>query len=102
MLVLGHVRVHQPLGLQRAAVLAGAEQEVRERVAKHRRLALSRSKACHQAGRGGHLIHDDVDGQSIDGKGEFTAQPMQPLGEKPDLGAARPQSGAQSEQIGEQ
>lgn len=42
------------------------------------------------------------DGQSIDGKGEFTAQPMQPLGEKPDLGAARPQSGAQSEQIGEQ
>lgn len=42
------------------------------------------------------------DGQSIDGKGEFTAQPMQPLGEEPNLGAARPQSGAQSEQIGEQ
>jgi len=39
------------------------------------------------------------EGTSIDGKGEFTAQPMQPQGEKPDLGAARPNSGAQSEQM---
>jgi Mn-containing catalase len=42
------------------------------------------------------------EGQSIDGKGEFKAQPLEPLGEKPDLGMARPGSGAQSEQIGEQ
>lgn len=41
------------------------------------------------------------DGASIDGKGEFTAQAMQPLGEKPALGPARPGSGAQAEQIGE-
>lgn len=41
------------------------------------------------------------EGASIDGKGEFTAQPMQPRGEKPALGPARPGSGAQAEQIGE-
>ncbi|MGQ7794025.1 manganese catalase family protein [Faunimonas sp. B44] len=37
-------------------------------------------------------------GTSMDGKGEFTSRPMQPLGEVPDLGPARPKSGAQSEQ----
>jgi Mn-containing catalase len=40
-----------------------------------------------------------TDGQSIDGKGSFTSQPMEPLGEKPNLGKAKPNSGAQSEQI---
>ncbi|MYZ48215.1 manganese catalase family protein [Propylenella binzhouense] len=39
-------------------------------------------------------------GTSFDGKGEFTSRPMQPLGEEPDLGLARPKSGAQSAQIG--
>ena len=39
------------------------------------------------------------EGQSIDGKGEFVSQPMQPLGEKPDLGPAKPNSGAQAEQL---
>lgn len=38
-------------------------------------------------------------GTSIDGKGEFTTRPFQPLGEKPDLGKAKPNSGAQSQQI---
>lgn len=38
-------------------------------------------------------------GQSIDGKGEFTSMPMKPLGEKPDLGTAKPKSAAQSEQM---
>ena len=39
------------------------------------------------------------EGTSPDGKGRFASQPMQALGEKPDLGKARPGSGAQSEQI---
>ena len=39
------------------------------------------------------------EGTSIDGKGEFTSRPHEPMGEEPDLGAARPNSGAQSEQI---
>jgi Mn-containing catalase len=39
------------------------------------------------------------EGTSIDGKGEFTARPHEPMGEEPDLGPARPNSGAQSEQI---
>lgn len=38
-------------------------------------------------------------GSSIDGKGEFTIQPMAPLGQVPDLGKAKPKSGAQSEQM---
>ena len=38
-------------------------------------------------------------GASIDGKGEFTIQPMAPLGQVPDLGKAKPKSGAQSEQM---
>ncbi|OLP62389.1 catalase [Xaviernesmea oryzae] len=38
-------------------------------------------------------------GPSVDGKGEFTAAPMSPLGEKPMLGPAKPMSGAQNEQI---
>jgi Mn-containing catalase len=38
-------------------------------------------------------------GTSIDGKGEFETQAMEPLGEKPDLGPAKPNSGAQSEQM---
>ena len=39
------------------------------------------------------------EGTSPDGKGRFASQPMQALGEKPDLGKARPGSGAQSEQM---
>jgi len=39
------------------------------------------------------------EGPSIDGKGEFTSQPMAPLGPQPDLGKAKPKSGAQAEQI---
>ena len=38
-------------------------------------------------------------GPSIDGKGDFTIQPMSPLGPVPDLGKAKPNSGAQSEQM---
>ncbi|MGZ3217282.1 manganese catalase family protein [Paracoccus sp. T5] len=38
-------------------------------------------------------------GPSVDGKGEFTTEPMMPMGQKPDLGAAKPNSGAQSEQM---
>ena len=38
-------------------------------------------------------------GPSIDGKGEFTIFKNVPLGEEPVLGPARPDSGAQSEQI---
>ncbi|SEL54878.1 Mn-containing catalase [Sphingomonas palmae] len=39
-------------------------------------------------------------GPSIDGKGEFTVFRNEPLGDEPVLGAARPDSGAQAEQIG--
>ncbi|WP_288936308.1 manganese catalase family protein [uncultured Sphingomonas sp.] len=39
-------------------------------------------------------------GPSIDDKGEFTTFRNEPLGEEPDLGPARPDSGAQAEQIG--
>ncbi|SER09922.1 Mn-containing catalase [Faunimonas pinastri] len=39
-------------------------------------------------------------GPSMDGKGEFTVFQNQPLGQEPVLGPARPDSGAQSEQIG--
>ena len=39
------------------------------------------------------------EGPSIDGKGSFATRAMEPLGEKPDLGAARPNSGAQTEQM---
>jgi Mn-containing catalase len=38
-------------------------------------------------------------GDSIDGKGEFQAGPSMPMGQKPNLGPAKPNSGAQSEQI---
>lgn len=38
-------------------------------------------------------------GPSIDGKGEFSTIKSEPLGEKPVLGAARPNSGAQTEQL---
>ena len=38
-------------------------------------------------------------GPSLDGKGEFAAAPCMPMGQKPVLGAARPDSGAQSEQM---
>ncbi len=37
-------------------------------------------------------------GQSIDGKGEFDSRHMEPQGEEPALGRARPDSGAQVEQ----
>lgn len=39
------------------------------------------------------------EGPSPDGKGEFVIQAMQPLGDIPDLGPAKPNSGAQSEQL---
>ena len=39
------------------------------------------------------------EGPSIDGNDSFSARPMQPLGEKPELGRARPDSGAQAEQL---
>ena len=38
-------------------------------------------------------------GPSVDGKGEFTVFANKPLGDVPNLGPARPDSGAQSEQI---
>lgn len=37
-------------------------------------------------------------GPSVDGKGTFSSRPMEPLGREPDLGRARPGSGAQAEQ----
>lgn len=40
-----------------------------------------------------------TEGQSIDGNGSFSSRPMQPLGEKPNLGRAKPNSGAQAEQL---
>jgi Mn-containing catalase len=39
------------------------------------------------------------EGPSMDGKGQFTVFQNQPLGEEPVLGPARPDSGAQNEQI---
>ena len=39
------------------------------------------------------------EGQTIDGNGSFTSQPMEPLGEEPSLGRAKPNSGAQAEQL---
>lgn len=38
-------------------------------------------------------------GSSIDGKGEFKGENSEPMGEKPNLGPARPGTGAQTEQI---
>lgn len=38
-------------------------------------------------------------GPSLDGHGEFSAGPFEPLGEEPVLGPARPGSGAQAEQM---
>ncbi|CAA9489406.1 MAG: Manganese catalase [uncultured Sphingomonadaceae bacterium] len=38
-------------------------------------------------------------GKSLDGKGEFKPVRVEPMGEVPDLGPARPDSGAQKEQI---
>ncbi len=40
------------------------------------------------------------EGPSIDGKGQFTIFQNEPMGEEPILGPARPDSGAQNEQIG--
>jgi Mn-containing catalase len=40
-------------------------------------------------------------GPSLDGRGEFTVFRNEPLGQEPVLGAARPDSAAQAEQIGE-
>jgi Mn-containing catalase len=39
-------------------------------------------------------------GPSLDGKGEFTVRQVEPMGQEPVLGPARPDSGAQAEQIG--
>ncbi|MEH3148172.1 MAG: manganese catalase family protein [Methylobacterium frigidaeris] len=41
-------------------------------------------------------------GPSIDGKGEYRFEAFEPLGEEPALGPARPDSGAQKEQMAEQ
>ena len=38
------------------------------------------------------------EGESIDGNGAFESRPMEPMGEEPSLGRARPNSGAQAEQ----
>lgn len=38
-------------------------------------------------------------GQSVDGKGEFSSAPMVAMGEEPNLGPAKPNSGAQLEQL---
>ena len=38
-------------------------------------------------------------GESIDGKGEFSVLPMEPLGPQPNLGAARPETFAQTSQV---
>ena len=40
-------------------------------------------------------------GPALDGKGTFKTEKMQPRGQKPNLGMARPKSGAQAEQIGD-
>ena len=40
-------------------------------------------------------------GPALDGRGTFKTEKMQPRGQKPDLGMARPKSGAQAEQIGD-
>jgi Mn-containing catalase len=40
-----------------------------------------------------------TEGQSMDGRGEFSMRPMEPQGGEPDLGMARPNSGAQTQQI---
>jgi len=37
-------------------------------------------------------------GESIDGNGSFSSRPMEPQGEEPNLGRAKPNSGAQAEQ----
>jgi Mn-containing catalase len=39
------------------------------------------------------------EGASIDGKGKFSSAPMKPLGKEPNLGKAKPKSGAQAEQM---
>jgi Mn-containing catalase len=39
-------------------------------------------------------------GPSMDGKGEFTVFRNEPLGDEPVMGPARPDSGAQNQQIG--
>jgi Mn-containing catalase len=39
------------------------------------------------------------EGPSIDGKGEFTSRPMEPLGQEPVLAPPRPDSGAQMQQM---
>lgn len=52
----------------------------------------------------GHMVDGTIPegrwskGQSLDGKGEFSAAVSQPLGGKPSLAPARPDGGAQSEQ----
>jgi Mn-containing catalase len=40
------------------------------------------------------------EGPSLDGKGTFSVRQNEPLGEEPVLGPARPDSGAQREQMG--
>jgi Mn-containing catalase len=38
-------------------------------------------------------------GPSFDGRGEFTKRKAEPMGQKPDLGKARPETGAQKGQM---
>ena len=53
----------------------------------------------------GHMTDDSIpegrwsSGPSMDGKGKFTAQPSEPLGDVPRLAPARPDGGAQAEQM---
>ena len=55
-------------------------------------LATDRGRLAAAAGRW-------TEGPSLDGKGTFTARQNEPLGEEPVLGPARPDSGAQREQM---
>ncbi|WP_342643684.1 manganese catalase family protein [Rhodoligotrophos ferricapiens] len=52
----------------------------------------------------GHMVDGSIpegrwsNGESIDGKGQFSARASEPLGDKPSLAPARPDSGAQTDQ----
>ena len=57
------------------------------------RTATTRSRTPPPAGRW-------TSGPSLDGKGEFTAVQSVPMGDEPNLGPARPDSGAETQQMG--
>jgi len=48
---------------------------------------------------GSYSVGRWTEGSSLDGKGEFKPVKVEPMGEVPDLGPARPDSGAQAQQI---